>query len=163
MSPQYVCITLHYQPLSLNTVSPFPFPHNAGTDVLDDLHKQSNKPGNFLQVMSVISGVKCQGHPSDGSWDTAENIHGSSSTGHIIIDPTILTILRSKPNSVECECKIPPLQSYTNPRRHKALQIKKHKLLMDRSQTYILLSAWRSCAGRHCQDNINIEMEIEWK
>ena len=39
MSPQSICITLRYQPISLNMVSQLPFPQNAGTDVLDDLHK----------------------------------------------------------------------------------------------------------------------------
>ena len=37
MSTQYVCINFRYQPFLLNMVSPFPFPQNAGTDVLDDL------------------------------------------------------------------------------------------------------------------------------
>jgi hypothetical protein len=50
-------------------VLPFPFPHNTGTNVLDDLYKQSNKPEKFLQLASEISGLKYQGHPSNGSRD----------------------------------------------------------------------------------------------
>jgi len=38
-TPQYVCITLRYQPFSLNIVCPFPSPQNAVTEILDDLHK----------------------------------------------------------------------------------------------------------------------------
>jgi len=38
-NPQYACTTLRYQPFFLNIVSPFSFPYNAGTDILDDLHK----------------------------------------------------------------------------------------------------------------------------
>jgi len=38
ISMQCVCTNFRYQPL-LNMVSPFPFPHNVGTDVLDNLHK----------------------------------------------------------------------------------------------------------------------------
>jgi len=66
MSSQYVCRNFRYQPFFLNIVFPFPFPQNAGTDVLEDLHKQSNKPENFRQLTSEILGVKCQGHPSNG-------------------------------------------------------------------------------------------------
>ena len=59
--------------------------------------------------------------------------------------------------------KILPVQSYIQPWRHKSHQIKRNirKLLVDRSQTYILLSTRASCAGRNCQDNINTEMEIQ--
>ena len=92
--PRSMTLTFHYQPFFLNTVSPFPFPHNAGTDVLDDLHIQNNKPENFLQLTSEIAGMKCQGHPTNGSRDTADSVHCCSGTGHIIIDPTILIILR---------------------------------------------------------------------
>jgi len=73
---------------------PFPFPQNAGTDVLDDLHKQRNKPEKFLELASEIAGMKCQGYPSNGSRDMADNVHCSSGTGRIIIDPTILIIRR---------------------------------------------------------------------
>jgi len=38
-NPRYACATLRYQPFFLNIVSPFSFPYNAGTDILDDLHK----------------------------------------------------------------------------------------------------------------------------
>ena len=66
---------------------------------------------------------------------------------------------------MECDVgmlsKIPPVQSYIQPRRHKALQIKRHKLLTDRCQTYVLLRTWLSCADRNCQDNINTEIEIQ--
>jgi len=37
----------------------------------------------------------------------------------------------------------------------------RHKLPIIRSETYILLIAWASCAGRNFQDNINTEMEIQ--
>jgi len=57
--------------------------------------------------------------------------------------------------------KTPPIQAYIQPRRRKALQITKHKLLIYRTQIYTLLSAQASCAGRHCQDNINTEMETQ--
>jgi len=36
MAPYYAFINFLYQPFSLKIASPFPFPHNAGTDVLDD-------------------------------------------------------------------------------------------------------------------------------
>jgi len=36
---QCVCTNFRYQPFLLNMISPFPFPHNAGTDVLDNLQK----------------------------------------------------------------------------------------------------------------------------
>jgi len=38
-NPRYACTTLRYQPFFLNIFSPFSFPYNAGTDILDDLHK----------------------------------------------------------------------------------------------------------------------------
>ena len=63
--PQYICITFRYQPLFLNMTLPFPFPENSGTDVLDDLHKQSNKPETFPHLTSEISCMNCQGHPSN--------------------------------------------------------------------------------------------------
>jgi len=67
--------------------------------------------------------------------------------------------------AVECvvrmHSKIHPIKSYIQPRRHKNLQIKRRKLLIDRSQTYILLRTWASCAGRHCQDNIHTQIEIQ--
>jgi len=144
---------------------PSPLPNNAGTDVLDDLYKQSNESENFLQLTSELSAMKCQGHPSNGTRYAAENVHGSSSKGWIIIDPTILIILRLKLNFVEWDVgmssKIPPTRDYIQPRRHKSLQIRGNKLLIDRSQTYTLLSAWASCVGRNCQDNINTDVEIQ--
>ena len=73
---------------------PFPFAQNAGTDVLDDLHKQSNKPENFLQLTSEIACMKCQGHPTNGSRDTADNIYCSSRTGQIIIEQLTPNIQR---------------------------------------------------------------------
>ena len=82
MSPQSICITLRYQPISLNMVSQLPFPQNAGTDVLDDLHKQKNTPENLLHLTSEISGLKCQGRPSNGSRDTNDKVRYSSGTGH---------------------------------------------------------------------------------
>ena len=57
--------------------------------------------------------------------------------------------------------KIPPIEIHIQQRRHKALQIKRNKLLIDRNQTYTLLREWASCAGRHFQDNVNTEMEIQ--
>jgi hypothetical protein len=44
-----------------------------------------------------------------------------------------------------------------------ALQINRHKSQIDRSQTYTLLRARVSCAGRNCQDNINTEIELQRK
>ena len=82
---------------------PFPFPNNAGTGVLDDLYKQINKSEKFLQFTSEIAGMIYRGHPSNGTRDTAENVHGTSSVGCIVIDPTILIILRLKRNFVECD------------------------------------------------------------
>jgi len=97
----------------------FPFPNNACTDLLEDLHKESNKSENFLQLTSEISGMKYQGHPFKGTRDTAENVHGSSSMGCIIIDPAIQIILRLKRNFVEFDVemfsKVPPTQDYTQP------------------------------------------------
>jgi len=42
--------------------------------------------------MSELSGMNCQGLPSNWNWDTAENVHCSSGTVHIIIDILILTL-----------------------------------------------------------------------
>jgi len=55
--PQYISRTFHYQPFFLNMALPFPFPNNAGTDILDDLNKQINKSENFLYLTSEISGT----------------------------------------------------------------------------------------------------------
>jgi len=62
---------------------------------------------------------------------------------------------------VEMFRKIPPIQAKIQLSRHKALQIKRHKLLIDRSQAYKFLRTWVSCAGRKCQDNIHTEIEIQ--
>jgi len=40
MAPYYAFINFLYQLFSLNMASPFPFPHNAGTDVLNDWYEQ---------------------------------------------------------------------------------------------------------------------------
>ena len=67
--------------------------------------------------------------------------------------------------TVQCDLgtfsKVPLVQAYIQLTKHKALQIKRHKLLIDHGQTYTLLRAWVLCAGRHCQDNINTETEIQ--
>jgi len=82
---------------------PFAFPNNAGTDVLDDFNKQINKSEKFQKLTSEIAGMKYQGHPSNGTRDTAENVHGTSSMGCIGIDPTILIIVRLKRSFLECD------------------------------------------------------------
>ena len=51
-------ITLRYQTFLLNTVSPFPFPHSAGADILDDFIS-INKALYF--IMSVFSIPCCFG------------------------------------------------------------------------------------------------------
>jgi hypothetical protein len=74
---QYVCITLHYQHFSLNIVSPFPFPHNAVQKSLTT-YININKGHSFLQLVSEISGMNCQGHPSNWNRNTTENVRGCS-------------------------------------------------------------------------------------
>ena len=94
-----------------------------------------------------------------------ENVHFSSSTVPKIIYWSTPNIQRLQRNFVECNVgmfrKIPPIKASIQPRKYKALHIKSHKLLIVRSETYILLIAWASCAGRNFQDNINTEMEIQ--
>jgi hypothetical protein len=114
MCPQYVCITLHYQPFSLNTVSPFPsphntvspfpsphntvspflFPHNAVQTSLT-AYVNINKSHNFIQLASEISGMNWQGHPSNWNRDTTENVHCCSGTVPFIVDQSISNIQRS--------------------------------------------------------------------
>ena len=59
----------------------------------------------------------------------------------LIIDPSTPNIERLQRNFVECDVgmfsKIPPIHSYIQPRKHMALQVKRHKLLIDRNQTSI--------------------------
>jgi hypothetical protein len=93
MSPQYICITLRYQPFSLNIVSSFPFPHNAVQTSLKT-YINTNKAHNFLQLASEISGMNCQGHPFNWNRDTVENVHGSSGNEPIIIEPLLSNIQR---------------------------------------------------------------------
>ena len=91
--PQYVCLTLRYQPFSLNIVCPFPSPQNAVTEILE-IYINTNKAHNYLQLTSELSGMNCQGLPSNWNWDTAENVHCSSGTVHIFSDILILNIER---------------------------------------------------------------------
>jgi hypothetical protein len=51
-----------------------------------------NKPDNFLEFASEISGLVFYGQSSNWSRDTAENVHCSSGTVHWIIDPSIPNI-----------------------------------------------------------------------
>jgi hypothetical protein len=124
-----------------------------------------NKPDNFLELACEISGMNCQEHPSNGSRDMAENVHFCLGTVHLIINISISNIQWLWQSFVECNVgmfmKIPAIRSYIQLRRPKVLLINGHKLLIDRSQTYMLLIAWASCAGINCQDNINTELEIQ--
>ena len=46
-------ITLHYQPFLLNTVSTFPFPHSAGTDILNDFVSINKALYFIISVFSI--------------------------------------------------------------------------------------------------------------
>jgi hypothetical protein len=51
-----------------------------------------NRPDNFLESASEISDTNFQWNCSNGIRDTAENVHCSSGTVHLIIDPSIPNI-----------------------------------------------------------------------
>jgi len=45
-----------------------------------------NKPDSFLESASELSGMNFQGNCSNGTRDTAKNVHCSSGTVHLITD-----------------------------------------------------------------------------
>jgi hypothetical protein len=65
-----------------------------------------NRPDNFLESASEISDTNFQWNCFNGIGDTAEDVHFSSGTVHLIIDPSIPNIQRLCGNIVECNVGI---------------------------------------------------------
>ena len=88
---------------------------------------------NFYSLRQKYQ-VKCQGHPSHGTRDTAENVHGTSSIGCIVIDTTILIILRLKRNFAECDVQYNPSNTRLYPVKKAQGSSNKETYVTDRSQ-----------------------------
>ena len=91
---QCVCLSFRYQPFLLYTVLPFQFPQHALQTYSTMYINYINRPNNFLESASEISDMNFQWNSSNGIRDTAVNVHCSSATVHLTIDPSIPKIQR---------------------------------------------------------------------